>query len=103
MAVTKIQARKVRQPTLVGDLAISKALDAVTTSDIIELSSVADKVTVQSDGSLAGTVEFSINGVDFFGSAAFTATAPLSYSTHLVRLIKVTRTGGAGKLHIVAR
>jgi hypothetical protein len=103
MAVTKQQARKVRQPVLNGDLAISAALDATTTVDIVTLSSVAEKVTVQSDGTLAGTVEFSINGVTFYGSTAFTAGVPLTYSTHLVRVIKVTRTGGAGKLHMVAR
>lgn len=103
MAVTKIQARKVRQPVLIGDLAISKTLDAIITTDIVELSSVAEKVAVQSDGTLAGTVEFSINGVTFFGSTAFTAGAAVTYSTNLVRVIKITRTGGTGKLHIVAR
>jgi len=103
MAVTKAQARKVRQPVLVGDFAISSALDGTTTVDIVTLSSVAEKVTVQSDGTLAGTVEFSVNGTTFFGSTAFTATVPLTYSTNLVRVVKVTRTGGAGQLHMVAR
>lgn len=103
MAVSKIQARKVRQPVLIGDLAISTTLDATTTTDIIELSSIAEKVTIQSDGTLAGNVEFSINGINFFSSTAFTATTPVTYSTNLIRVIKVTRTGGSGKLHIVAR
>lgn len=103
MAVTKIQARKVRQPVLIGDLAISKILDGTTTTETIQLSSVAEKVTVQSDGTLAGNVEFSVNGVDFFGSTAFTATVPATYSTNLVKVLKVTRTGGSGKLHVVAR
>jgi hypothetical protein len=103
MAVTKIQARKVRQPVLIGDLAISKELNGAGQTDIVELSSVAEKVTVQSDGTLAGTVSFSINGVDFFGSTAFTATTPLTYSTNLVRIVKVAWTSGSGKLHMVAR
>lgn len=103
MAVTKIQARKVRQPVLIGDLNVSGTLDATTTVEILELSSVAEKVTVQSDGTLAGNVEFSINGLNFFGSTAFVATIPVTYSSNLVRLVKITRTSGTGKLHLVAR
>ena len=95
MAISKVQARRVRQPVLIGDLAISITLDGTTTTDTIELSSVAEKVTVQSDGTLAGNVEFSVNGVNFFGSTAFTATVPATYSTNLVRVIKVTQIGRA--------
>ena len=103
MAITKEQARKVRQPVLTSDLSLSIALDGTTTVDTRILSIVAEKITVQSDGTLAGTVEFSVNGTDFFGSVAFVATVPISYSTNLVRVVKITRTGGSGKLHLVAR
>jgi hypothetical protein len=102
MAISKAQARKVRQPTLVGDLELTDLLNASNTSEVIELSNVSEKVTIQSDGTLAGTVEFSTNGTDFYGSTAFTATVPLTYNTHLVRVVRVTRTGGAGRLHLVA-
>jgi hypothetical protein len=103
MAVTKEQARKVRQPVHTGDLSLSIALDGTTTIDTRILSIVAEKVSWQSDASLAGTIEFSINGTDFFGSVVFAATVPGSYSTHLIRAIKITRTGGAGKLHLLAK
>lgn len=102
MAVSKQQARKVRQPVLTGDLFLTGTLDGTTLTEIVLLSSVAEKISVQSDGSLAGTVEFSINGTDFFGSAAFVATVPISYNTHLVRAVRVTQTGGTGKLHLLA-
>lgn len=102
MAVSKQQARKVRQPVLTGDLFLTSTLDGTTTTEIVLLSSVAEKISVQSDGTLAGTVEFSINGTDFFGSAAFTAATPLSYNAHLARVVRVTRSGGTGKLHILA-
>ena len=102
MAITKIQARKVRQPVLEGDLAITSILDGTTTTDTMILSSVAEAITVQSDGTLAGNITFSVNGTDFFGSTVFTATTPVTYNTHLIRLIKVTRTGGTGRLHLIA-
>ena len=102
MAVSKQQARKVRQPVLTGDLFLSGTLDGTTTTEIVLLSSVAEKITVQSDGTLAGTVEFSVDGTDYFGSAAFVAVTPVSYSTHLARAIRITRTVGTGKLHILA-
>lgn len=103
MAISKQQARKVRQPVLVGDHNVSAELSASATSETILLSSIAEKVTVQSSGNLAGNVEFSVNGVDFFGSTAFTANTPVTYSTHLVRVIKITWTSGTGRLHLVAR
>ena len=102
MAVTKQQARKVRQPVLTGDHFLSGTLNGTITTEIVLLSSIANKITVQGDGDLAGTVEFSVNGVDFFGSTAFLAVTPLSYNTHLVRAIKITRVTGTGKLHILA-
>jgi len=103
MAITKEQARKVRQPVSTGDLSLSISLDGTTTIDIRQLSISAEKISWQSDGDLAGTVEFSLDGVTFFGSVAFAATVPGSYSTHLIRVVKITRTGGAGKLHLLAR
>jgi hypothetical protein len=103
MAITKEQARKVRQPVHTGDLSLSVSLDATTTVDTRTFSVAAEKVSWQSDGTLAGTIEFSIDGVIFFGSTAFAATVPGSYSTHLVRVVKITRTGGAGKLHLLAK
>ena len=103
MAITKIQARKVRQPVLTGDYSLSGVLDGTTTIETLTLSLPAEKVTVQSDGTLAGNVEFSVNGVDFFGSTAFVATTPATYTANLVRVIKITRTGGTGKLHVLAR
>lgn len=102
MAVTKIQARKVRLPTLTGDYALSAFLDASTTVDIVTLSCAAESITVQSDGNLAGTIEFSVNGVNFANSTAFAANALVPYGATLIRVIRVTRTSGSGKLHIIS-
>lgn len=102
MAITKAQARKVRQPTLSGDYALSAALDAAMLVDIVSLSCASQMITVQSDGNLAGTIEISINGQNFGAPIAFAANVMVSYSTNLVRVIRVTRTGGAGRLHVAA-
>lgn len=103
MAVTKEQARKVRQSVSTGEVSMTASLSASSTTEIKSLGISAEKVSWISDGTLAGNVEFSIDGVTWFGSTAFTAATPGSYSTHLVRAVKVTRTGGTGKLHLVAR
>jgi hypothetical protein len=103
MAITKEQARKVRQPVSTGDLSLTVSLDGTTTTETKSLSISAEKVSWVSDGTLAGNVEFSIDGVTFFGLVAFAAATPGSYNTHLVRVIKVTRTSGTGKLHLLAR
>ena len=102
MAITKEQARKVRQPVSTGDLSLTISLDAVTTSEIKSLSISAEKISWVSDGTLAATVEFSIDGVTFFGSVAAAVAVPGSYNTHLVRAVRVTRTAGTGKLHLLA-
>lgn len=103
MAITKAQARSVRQPVLVGDYEVSAALDAGTTQTTVLFSSVAEKVTFQSDGDLAGNFEISVNGVNWSSGATFTANTIATYSTNLVRLIRVNRTGGSGRLHLIVR
>jgi hypothetical protein len=103
MAISKSQARKVRQPVLLGDLHITGILDATTTSEIIELSSIAEKITIQSSDSLAGNIELSVNGKDFVAGPVFTAAAIVTYSSNLVRIIKVNRTSGSGRLSLIAR
>lgn len=101
--VSKEQARRVRQPVLVGDVHITGTLDGTTTSEVVSFSSVAEKVTVQSSGDLVGNITVSINGINFNTGVSFTANNLATYSTNLVMAITVNRTGGSGKLTIVAR
>lgn len=104
MAITKEQARKVRQPTLIGDLSVTGILDGVTTTQILEFSCIAEKVSFQADGTLAGTVEFSIDGVNYKNSTAIgAANAIVTFSTHMCKSVKVTRSGGTGRLHVLAK
>lgn len=103
MSFNKKQLSGVRQKVDSSNRLVTDVLDATTTSEIIKLGQVAEKVSFQSDGDLAGNVSFSINGKDFFSSTAFTATTPGSYSTHSVLHVKVDRTGGSGKLYLVYR
>jgi len=103
MAFTREQLAKKTQKVSVGSQFSTEVLDAVTTEQIISLGSSASKVSFQSNDTLAGNVEFSINGVDWKDSTAFAANALTSYSSHNVLAIKVTRTSGSGKLSIATR
>lgn len=100
MAISKQQARSVKHAVLAGEEQLSPTLDATTTVYTFELTGPAQKVTVQTSDTLAITAEYSCNGQTFFGSQAAAAGVPVSYSTHVVACVKVTRTGGAGKVSL---
>lgn len=106
MAISKVQARKVRQPVVVSDHAVTTVLDATNTTEIITLSIVAEKITVQSTGTLAGDVTVSVDGVNFETGVSFVANTMANHgfngTVHLIRVVKITRTSGSGQLHIVA-
>lgn len=102
MAVNKKEALRSRQKMATGTSVSTETLDGTTTTEIVRLACPASKVTVQSTGTLAGNVEFSVNGTDFASTTAFTANALVSFSTHNCVAIKVTRTGGTGTLAIAA-
>jgi hypothetical protein len=79
-------------------------LDATTTTEEFHDIGVLEKVTFQANGTLAGTVEFSLDGSQWSSSTAIGAVGALvTFSTHLVCAIKVTRTGGTGKLAIAGK
>lgn len=103
MAYSKKETRKAREKVSVSDMVSTGTLNASTTVEIVQLGVPADKVSWQSDGTLAGTVEVTINGTTWVSSTAFTATVIGTYSASLVKALRVTRTGGAGKLHILAK
>lgn len=102
MAVTKSQARKVRQPTLPGDMEITSTLSA-TGTEVVELSAVAEKVTFQSSGTLAYSYELSANGKNWSTPVAVAANALSTASTHLAKMVRITWTSGSGKVTILAR
>lgn len=82
---------------------VTDVLDGSNTSQTISLGASVSKVSVQSDGDLAGNVLFSLNGEDFFDSTAFAANTPVSYSTHNVLYVRVDRTSGSGSLILAAK
>lgn len=86
-----------------GDFITTDTLDATTTVEILQIANPGEIIAWQRKGTLAGTVEFSLNGEDFVDSTAFNSTAVGSHSTYPVRFIRVTRTAGEGKLVIVSR
>lgn len=98
----KKQSTRARQRVMAGDKLVTGTLDGTTTTETVQLGMVAQKITVQGKGTLAGNVEVSANGTDFVSAGSFTVAAPVSYSTHLCVAVRITRTGGTGEASILA-
>ncbi len=98
----KKQSTRARQRVMAGDKLLTQELDGTTTTETIQLGMVAQKITVQGTGTLAGNIEVSANGTDFVSAGAFTVAALTSYSTHNCVAVRITRTGGTGKASILA-
>lgn len=104
MGLDRIKREKIAQPVKIGSLIVTGTLDAVTTSEIINLFSVVEKITFQSDGTLAGTIEFSLNGTNWDDSTAIGAAGVMvSYNTHNISAVRITRSAGSGKLYLAIK
>ena len=100
---TKKDTQTVRQWVATGVKTATGTLDATTTVEILRFGGAMQKVSYQGSGDLAGTIEFSIDGLAWFGSVALPAPGtPASYNTHNVEGVRVTRTSGSGQLFIAA-
>jgi hypothetical protein len=103
MAYSKKDILDAKQTVRTGVRTATTEMSAASPDpQIIDLGDVCAKVTFQSDGNLAGTIEFSVDGKTFQNSAAL-ATAMTSYSTHNVCAVKVTRSSGTGKVSIAGK
>ena len=104
MAISKEQARKVRQATREGDEHRSITISAAPTTDTIEFSIVAEKVSYQAiDPLMTATVTVSADGINFIAGTDLTAGAIITYSAHMIKAIKFVRTAGAGQIVVLAR
>jgi len=98
------QKAKIKQTVRTGDKLSSKELDASTTEDIISLGFPAEVVSFQASGTLAGNIEFSLDGTNWTNTTAIPGSNVIgSFSSHLVLAVRVTRTAGAGKLSIAVK
>lgn len=103
MGLSLRKRAKATQEVKTGLKTSTGALDGSTTVEVLNLHGVAEKLSWQSDGDLAGNIEFSVNGRDFFTSTSFTANTPGSYNSHNITSVRVTRTGGSGQLHFAIK
>lgn len=100
---TRKETQLVRQWVSTGVKTATGTLDGTTTVEVIRFGGAMQKVSYQASGDLAGTIEFSIDGLNWFGSAALpAANAPASYNTHNTEGVRITRTSGSGQLFIAA-
>ena len=96
-AISKQDARLVRPAVLTGEIKSAQVSSAGNT--LIELGSVCQKVTVITTGSLVVSASFSIDGETFYGAAA-ASTTPLTYSTNLIKIVKIAWTSGSGTVTV---
>ena len=102
MGYNKKESTRARQRVMAGDKAVTSILDVTTTTETIQLGMVAQKISVQGTGSLAGNIEVSANGTDFVSAGTFAVSTIASYNTHSCVAVRITRTAGTGKASILA-
>lgn len=86
-----------------GDTITTSVLSASTTEEVISIANPGSVIAWQSKDTLAANIEISLNGTDYISAGTATAAGISSFNTHPVRFVKVTRTGGEGKLVLVVR
>lgn len=86
-----------------GDILTTDVLNAVDTEEILSIANPGEVIAWQCNGSLVCDVEVSLNGADFVAAGTGAVATIASFSTHPVRFVKITRTGGEGKLVLVTR
>ena len=102
-AIKKADSRQTRQQVSITDI---QSIDITANGTYyVELSVVAEKISFQATGTVAGTIEFSLTGVDYKNSTAIAATQGIvTYSTSLAKKLKITTTGGGtGRLVIAGK
>ena len=97
----KKQSQLARQNINGTALLQTAQLTSSNTSEIIDLGMVAQKLTITTTNGLAATASYSIDGVNFTTPGAISST-PVSYSTNLVKVIKITWTSGSGTAVVAA-
>lgn len=102
MAFSKKQLLDSKQKVRTGVKVSSDLLDAVTTTEDIDLGDVCSKVTFQSDGTLTGTIAFSVDGKTWSATSPL-ATAMTSFSTHNVCVVRLIRSGGSGRVAVAGK
>lgn len=81
---------------------VTEVLDGSNTEEIKLFADVCGKISIQASDTLVCDVEVSINGVDWVALATgVNKSAIVSYDTHNVSSLKITRTAGTGRLHIL--
>jgi hypothetical protein len=101
MSISAASASLVRQQVKKGKTLSTPEMGASLTSYDLHLGDACEKVSFQATGDLAGNLTFSINGSNFTNSTAIAgANAIATFSSHAVVIVRVTRTGGSGRVAV---
>lgn len=103
MAYSKKDVLDAKQSTRTGVKVVTTLMSASNAApQAIDLGDVCAKITFQSSGDLAGTIQFSVDGKTWSSTTPL-ATAMTSYNTHNVCAVLITRTSGTGKVSIAGK
>lgn len=101
-AIQSKDAKQKRQPVSITDIQ-SQAFTAAGVY-IMELSVVSEKVSFQQEGTLAGTIEFSLTGQTFAASTPIPAAGTIgNYTASLIKVVKITVSSGSGRLVVAGK
>lgn len=100
MAISKKQINSKLRSVGFGEILVTETLDATNTEEILTIANPSGQLSFQRNGDLECTVDFSLNGQDYpAGLQLVIADATIyNFSTSVVKVLKVTRTAGSGKL-----
>lgn len=99
----KKDIQRVVQKVHMGTAVSSIELDGTTTTDRVEIGFPAEKVTLVTTGDLAAGVLPKIGDANANTSIAATTTAGTTVTSNMFSAVVITRTGGAGKVIILAK
>jgi len=91
------------QSVKTGTTVSSKELSATETTDVVEMGFPAERLTVVTTGTLAATVQPKIAQANAGGSVAASTTPGDSTPGVLFSAVEITRTGGEGRVIILAK
>lgn len=91
------------QKVHVGAAISSASLDGTTTTDRVELGFPAEKLTLVCTGDLACTVQPMVGPGNSHTAINATTTPSTTTLSHMAAAVMITRTGGSGKLIILAK
>jgi hypothetical protein len=104
MATEGYKKKDIQRAVKPTNVALSSVdLDADTTTDRVEMGFAAEKITVVTTGTLTANVTPKLGDAAANSAIAASTTASTTTTSNMFASVEIVRTGGAGKVIILAR